>query len=75
METLIRRLKACYEENVQFLQALIEDLEEKIRGSRFEMTAKEYYEYQLESMAEMRYKEDRIMALEDAYEDLGEGKW
>lgn len=75
LETLTRRLKACYEESVQFLQAHIEDLEEKIRGSRFEMTAEEYYEYQLESMAEMRYEEDRITALEDAYEDLGEGKW
>lgn len=31
------------------------------------MTAEEYYEYLLESMAEMRYEEDRIMALEDAY--------
>lgn len=75
LEILIQRLKVCYEESVEFLEVHIEDLGSRIEDARFEKTAAEYWEEQAEYLAELRYEEDRLMALEDAYEDLGEGKW
>jgi hypothetical protein len=80
-EKLVKALKYCYEEAVNFFESHIEDLESKIRLSRFELTYEEYRAEQAEIQAEMYYEalkekeEGYIDWLEGAYEDLGEGKW
>jgi hypothetical protein len=80
-ERLVKALKYCYEEAVNFFESHIEDLENIIAGSRFEFTYDEYLEEQAQIRAEMYYeslKEEAdayIDLLEGAYEDLGEGKW
>lgn len=75
LQELISKLKVCYEESVEFLAIHIENLEERIDESRFEYTREDYETDMGEWYAEMRAEEDRIAYMEDAYEDLGEGKW
>ncbi|ASU98578.1 MULTISPECIES: hypothetical protein [Bacillus subtilis group] len=78
-ESLVTKLQVCYEEAVEFLESHIEDLDDYIQDSRFELTVEEYEEQQAEMYGEMLYemqKEDAyIDYIEGAYEDLGEGKW
>jgi len=74
-ETLITNLQVCYEEAVEFLELHIEDLDDYIQESRFELTVEEYQEQHAEMMAEMHMEDLRMEYMEGAYEDLGEGKW
>jgi hypothetical protein len=78
-EKLVKALKYCYEEAVNFFESHIEDLEIIIEGSRFELTYEEYWQEQAEIRAEMWYEalkeEGYIDWIEGAREDLGEGKW
>jgi hypothetical protein len=78
-ETLVKSLQVCYEEAVEFLELHIEDLDDYIQDSRFELTQEEYEEQQAEFYGEMQFEMQReeamIEAMEGAYEDLGEGKW
>lgn len=78
-ESLVSKLQVCYEEAVEFLESHIEDLDNYIQDSRFELTNEEYEEQQAEMYGEMMYEiqkeEAYIDYIEGAYEDLGEGKW
>ncbi|MFS0621784.1 hypothetical protein [Priestia megaterium] len=74
-ENLVAKLQACYEEVVEFLELHIEDLDDYIQESRFELTVEEYQEQHAEMMAEMHMEDMRMEYMEGAYEDLGEGKW
>ncbi|MEM5608538.1 hypothetical protein AAHH76_21750 [Bacillus toyonensis] len=78
-DILVANLQVCYEQAVKFLESHIEDLDDYIQDSRFELTAEEYEEQQAEMYGEIYYemqKEDAMIdAMEGGYEDLGEGKW
>ncbi|MDQ0176450.1 hypothetical protein [Bacillus chungangensis] len=74
-DTLVTNLQVCYEETIEFLEIHIDDLEDYIQDSRFELSHEEYEEQQAEFWAEMRMEDMKIEAIESAYEDLGEGKW
>jgi hypothetical protein len=74
-ETLVTNLQICYEEAIEFLETHIENLEDYIADSRFELTQEEYEEQQAEFYGEMQKEEAYIDYLEGASEDLGEGKW
>ncbi|MBY0003522.1 hypothetical protein H7S55_25610 [Priestia aryabhattai] len=68
-ETLVTNLQVCYEESVEFLEAHIEDLDDYIQDSRFEITAEEYQEMQAEIQADMYYEMYKEAAMMDAMEE------
>lgn len=74
-ETLVTNLQVCYEETIEFLESHIDDLDDYIQDSRFELTVEEYQEQHAEMLAEMYMEDAKIEYMEGAYEDLGEGKW
>lgn len=78
-EKLVTSLQICYEETIGFLENHVEDLEDYIADSRFELTQEEYEEQEAEFYGEMQFEMQREEAhmdmLEGAYDDLGEGKW
>ena len=74
-DTLVTNLQVCYEETIVFLETHIEDLDDYIQDSRFELTLEEYEEQQAEIWGEMQYEDMKIEAMVMAYEDLDEGKY
>ncbi|MEB2301650.1 hypothetical protein LAV72_18765 [Lysinibacillus xylanilyticus] len=68
-ETLVTNLQVCYEQAVEFLESHIEDLDDYIQDSRFELTVEEYQEQQAEIYAEMYYEDMKLAAMESGYED------
>ncbi|CAM3160377.1 MULTISPECIES: hypothetical protein [Sporolactobacillus] len=78
-DTLIKHLKVCYDEAVDFFCMHIEDLEGMIDEPRFELSYEEYEE-QLkeeygENYAEMQREDALLDLMEMGYEDKGEGRW
>lgn len=76
-ETLVTKLQICYEETIEFLEKHIEDLDDIIQDSRFELTTEEYEEQQAEIYAEIYYEEMSLeeMRLEAEYEEANAGDW
>ncbi|WP_255258845.1 hypothetical protein [Bacillus cereus] len=70
-KALIEKLQVCYELSITFFSQHESDLEDLIAESRFEVTVEDYFEPDVEAMAEDAYAD----WLEGAYEDAGEGKW
>lgn len=76
-ETLVTKLQICYEETIEFLEKHIEDLDDIIQDSRFELTTEEYEEQQAEIYAEIYYEDMSLeeMRLEAEYEEANAGDW
>jgi hypothetical protein len=78
-EILVTNLQVCYEEAVGFLESHIEDLEDYIQDSRFELTVEEYEEQQAEMYGEMYFEMQREEAMidltESPHEDRSEDRW
>ncbi|CDQ20866.1 hypothetical protein [Halobacillus karajensis] len=70
-DDLMNKLQKSYELTVEFFSRHVDELENLIDEARFEMTADDFFEPDVEAMADEAY----IDYLEGAYEDLGEGKW
>ncbi len=70
-QALIEKLQSSYELTVEFFSTYVGELEELVAEARFEMTVDDYFEPDVEAMAEDLY----LDWLEGSYEDLGEGKW
>ncbi|UQZ76838.1 hypothetical protein C2I17_21095 [Niallia circulans] len=69
LDELVKKLKVCYEESVEFLSIHIEYLEESIVLSRFEYTREDYENDQGEWLAEIRAEQDYYDEMMDALED------
>ncbi|WP_053565558.1 MULTISPECIES: hypothetical protein [Bacillus] len=75
-ETLVTKLQMCYEETIEFLENHIEDLDNIIKDSRFELTTEEHEIQQAEFWAELQYEEMKLEeAMEREYENHGEVDW
>lgn len=59
-ETLVTKLQMCYEETIEFLENHIEDLDNIIQDSRFELTTEEHEIQQAEFWAELQYEEMKL---------------
>lgn len=78
-DTLVNNLYFCYEETIKFLENHIDDLDDYIQDSRFELTVEEYQEQQEELYGELLYEMQKEEGYRDwkegGYDDLGQGNW
>ncbi|MTH53528.1 hypothetical protein GKZ89_08865 [Bacillus mangrovi] len=76
---LVSKLQVCYEEAVKFLETQIDDLEDYIQDSRFELTYEEYQEQHAEMWAEMHMEDMIEEAMREEYEEelekMERGTW